>query len=504
MRDSHPFPHGSTVAGYFRDSGGTEQDLSVTQQQAYFRLWCSENNYIAGRIFADLARSGGTTAGRDQLDALLTYLTHKPAISGVAFWDYSRIARNFDDGQYVLATIRRAGYGIYSLNEAVPAGSVGRIVEALHLWRAEEYRVELGRNVKRGLHHLVSEYKCWPGGKTPTGFTTYEVEIGKRRDGSPHIGHRLMRDGEAPHVRHVFELRASGATLPEILAEIPLVGSTASLGRLLRNKLYIGVFVYGEFEIQNFAPAVVDLETWDAAQRVNDQRRDRHGYNHPRQVRSRFYLTGIARCGRCGMPLHGRVIQRKHYRQYDYYRCQSINVAGQCGAQLIPKDELETRVLDCVRDVLAKPTYFEELYKSVLDVRSNLTNSTQTQLDQQRAELKETDAALGRVTAAIEAAGHSPALIARLHDLEAKRLQIVSNIDNLRKQIDTARPEVTRRQLADRLRRLREFVERADPRWRSQALRGLIADVRAEKSAGVLTGAVVFYNFDESTFVVPL
>ena len=38
-KDNTPFPPGALVAGYFRDSGGDEQDLSVERQIGEFRRW---------------------------------------------------------------------------------------------------------------------------------------------------------------------------------------------------------------------------------------------------------------------------------------------------------------------------------------------------------------------------------------------------------------------------------------------------------------------------------
>ena len=65
MKSESPFSPGDSICGYFRDSGGEEQDLSIDQQMAVFDHWCGENDLIPGNLFADRARPGSSTVGRD-------------------------------------------------------------------------------------------------------------------------------------------------------------------------------------------------------------------------------------------------------------------------------------------------------------------------------------------------------------------------------------------------------------------------------------------------------
>ena len=60
-----PFPAGSHVNAYLRDSGGDEQDLSVPQQEAVIREFCEQNSLVLVHLFKDEARQGGSTVGRE-------------------------------------------------------------------------------------------------------------------------------------------------------------------------------------------------------------------------------------------------------------------------------------------------------------------------------------------------------------------------------------------------------------------------------------------------------
>ena len=98
-----PLPPGSRVAGYFRDSGGDEQERSVDQQRRVAEEYCQQHHLVLVRVFADVARPGSTTVGRDGFDDLMHYCRqHAPtatrrtsdAPDGILLWDLKRFARN--------------------------------------------------------------------------------------------------------------------------------------------------------------------------------------------------------------------------------------------------------------------------------------------------------------------------------------------------------------------------------------------------------------------------
>lgn len=59
-----PFPPGTRLAAYLRDSGGDEQDLSVEQQENVITSWAKENNQVLALIFKDAARPGSSVITR--------------------------------------------------------------------------------------------------------------------------------------------------------------------------------------------------------------------------------------------------------------------------------------------------------------------------------------------------------------------------------------------------------------------------------------------------------
>ena len=121
-----PFPPGSRLAAYLRDSGGEEQDLSVEQQENEITFWCDEHTYVLTHTFIDSASPGSTTIRRSGFRAMISHFRSPQCQeAGIVVWKYSRFARDLDDAQFYRADLRRRGYEIYSLNDNVPMATWG-------------------------------------------------------------------------------------------------------------------------------------------------------------------------------------------------------------------------------------------------------------------------------------------------------------------------------------------------------------------------------------------
>ena len=206
-----PFPSGSQVAAYLRDSGGDDQDLSIEQQEVSLVEWVQDNGYTLSHLFKDTA-SGSSITGRTQFQEMLHHFRNGASEAGIIVWKFNRFARSLDDAQFYRADLRRRGYEVYSLNDNLPPGIDGRFFEAAIDWMNEKFLQDLSIDIKRGKKHLVTTYGA-PGGRPPVGFIGEPMRIGERRDGSEHIVHRWVADPETIHlVIQAFEMRAIGKT----------------------------------------------------------------------------------------------------------------------------------------------------------------------------------------------------------------------------------------------------------------------------------------------------
>jgi len=485
--------NGSRVVCYARDSGGREQALSVDQQLERIGTWCREHGHILTRQFTDRARSGTTTTGRDAFRDMMDYLSNGAAETGVVLWEFSRLARDYDDAQYYVADLRRRGIEVFSITDNIPEGLDGRLLESILAWKNARYSEDMGRNISRGLRYMVAHHKGFAG-SIPVGYLGDPVEVGKRRDGTPHIIKRLIPDPDkAPLVRLAFEMRADGATLRDIHEQTRLYTWMLMYSYMLRNRIYTGVYRYGGVDYPDFCKPLVDQDTWDRAQTVNDARRKRQGSDHPRAVHSDYFLTGLARCRICDSPMHGHTTPGKH-TSLRYYVCGSITRV-RCGARMIPAGELEALVLQVVSDVVLTPGVIGELQTEVTR-QSNAAGDTererQSRLSRENTELA---SRISRLIAAITAAGHSRALIDELTALEARQAQIAVEMARQAPRPVKLPPidyDVARKALYS-----------ATPSERGIILRGFVQWVSAVRENGIIQGEIQ-YSVGDATGRVSL
>jgi DNA invertase Pin-like site-specific DNA recombinase len=489
-----PFPPGDQVAGYFRDSGGDEQDLSVERQVAEFRRWLGENGLHEGQLFTDAARPGSTVVGRAGFQAMLRHFRAGDAAeSGLIVWRSNRFGRNTNESQFYKADIRRRGYIIYSLTDKIPPDRYGQVIEYLLDWKDQEFLETLSEDVASGLRHIVETYGAMPG-TPPRGFLRQPITVGTRRSGQPHVLHRWVPDETLlPLVRRAYQMLLDGASLIKIQTVTGLYGSLNSWATFFRNPLYKGVLHFKDLVIENYCEPVVDPVTWEQAQRILDLRAGRRHLNaddpsldaaeqarriaqHPRRMASPWLLSGLARCARCGAPLNGHVIL-----DHTYYECSRSVRRKDCSATKIPSVPLEAAVLEQIRKLLASPEVLQAYETDHLADYERTIGEFPARRQELAARLGNLRRQISRLTNAIMDHGHSPALLDKLTALETQEYELndeLAQLDILLR----AKPEPLSPR---RIQRLAEHFEvilyKGSPEEQRKALAGWILKLLVER-----------------------
>ena len=485
------------LVAYLRDSGGDEQELSLGQQENEVRRWAQENGHIISRFFRDEARPGSSVVGRDAFLRMMDHFRQpETAETGVVIWKYSRFARDFDDSQFYKADIRRRGYKIYSIKDNIPEGPEGRFFEAAIDWMNQRFLADLSSDVKRGLSHIVRTYGAVPG-TPPTGFMRQPVEIGKRRDGTPHILHRWVPNPElAPTIRKAFELRAQGKTYGQIMREIPGIVAKNTLTDLLTNKLYIGVLEYGGKVYPEYCEPLVDLVTWDAVQKLRRLHENRQhlssdaGIMNIRRRTSIHILSGLAYCARCGSPLCAHPSKQKNGSYYQRYACTRAKRREDCDARLIPGQVLDDAVLDTIERGILKPGNLEEIYKIAMDGQRQVAAEAELRTKEYKKQQAKVRAQIKKVTDAIAEAGHSRSLIAKLQQLELQDAELVEKIEGS-KAAPVGDP-ISMDEIREYAKVTAEMLRQESPETVRDILRGIITRVVVERDGNTIRGMVYY------------
>lgn len=308
-------PPGSIVWAYLRDSGGPKQDRSTDQQLAVIESYCTQHGLALARVYRDVARSGKTTEGREELAALREDSAAPGRAAGLLVWDFSRLARDIDDAQYIKSTLRKNGLVIHSLNDAIPEGKEGRIFEALKDLGAQQERERMVRNVKRGLQSTFE--KGFSFGSPPRGYKIQWVEVSKTREGKPReLACWVIDPDLADLVKLAWAMRAEGRSLSDIRKATGLYSGKNAYTHFFRNKAYLGIGQRGDQEIPDHHPALIDRATWDAVQIINAETSRLAGRYHPRRVSSTALLSGLTYCTQCGAAMMHTLIGATRWACY--------------------------------------------------------------------------------------------------------------------------------------------------------------------------------------------
>lgn len=494
-----PFPTGSLVAAYFRDSGGDTQELSVPQQENAFNEWCVQNSLIPGAVFRDIARPGSSVIGRAGFHDMIHHFRSGQAREvGLAIWSYSRFAREFDDSQFYRADLRRRGYLFYSLNDELPDGSIGRLFEAVIDWKNSTFLEDLSRDAKRGLREIVKNYGAVPG-TPPRGFKREPVIVGRRRGGREHVLHRWAPDPDlVPKVRQAFAMRAAGSSLAEIHAATHLYGSLNSFQTFFKNKLYIGVLEYGDLVIENYCEPIIDKAIWDTVQSILKQYSARlhlkstgkaGNPRHPRRVNSRYLLSGLLFCARCGSPMFGSSSSEGADKIFNRYACTQAYRRRDCDMKAVPQKAVEAAVLSTLREYILQP--------AVLQQHQHLIRTDQTRvlakIAEQRAEIHTLLPGVRRrsanVTNAIAEGGHTRAMLDKLSALEAEETGLLAQLAELDRKAKLPLPDLSMAQITTLASDIHSALEAVDLGTVQRILRGFITRIVVDRQESADCGS---------------
>jgi site-specific DNA recombinase len=241
-------------------------------------------------VLADEGWSGKNLE-RPKMQELLG-LVRAGKVHDLVIWRWDRLSRDQGDFATLVKLFERHGVKVHSVNEGDLdlASASGRMQIGIHGVFAQYYRDQIVENSRMG-QRQAAEQGRWLN-RAPTGYDM--------------INGKLVANEMAPLVRRIFTLRASGASYPTLSADVGIEYSTAR--HISMNRVYLGEVRLGDTWFKGIHEALVDEETFAAAQRANPTG----------QRRSKDVLSGKVRCGLCGK------VAGVHYneRSQAIYRCR--------------------------------------------------------------------------------------------------------------------------------------------------------------------------------------
>ena len=505
MNSPSPFPPGSLIAAYIRDSGGEEQEMSTAQQERMIRAFCAENNLVLTHLYIDVARSAKSAKNRGQFADLVNYFRDpgKPE-AGILLYSSSRFARNLNEATMYGGMIRGAGYRIYSLTDPLPDGPLGVVMGTIKAWANEDESI---KNSKAASDAQKDHFQIWGtlGGRPPIGFKRDQVHIDTHRTGEKRYASRWVPDPEKwDLVKQAWLLRAAGRSYREINDRFHLFASVNSFTTMFRNPIYRGEMKFADLDpIPNYVDPMVDQATWDAVQAQNKTRANPSTLtspsNHPRRDPSRYLLTGLLFCSECGAPMNGKYVKFAGKEEtWEYYICSNKARGAGCKSRQIPMELVDQAVLEEIRNYVLQPDVMTNL-------AADLVASYRRDLPEMKKERAHLSGGLATVrkrlrnlTNAIAETGHSPTILASMRELEASQASLVSRISAIEQRLKAEPRYPTADRFVAVIARINRILASGDNVAINRVLRGFIQSIlvgvsKSQRAERLLSVKILWY-----------
>ena len=297
-------------------------------------------------------------------------------------WNLDRLSRSLSDALPLLTLLRDAGCGFVSINQEFLqyTGAMARFMMHQTIAVAELERSMTAERVAAKMRYIAEQGKV-PYGCVPIGY--------KRLPGGDNV--TVIDEEKADLVRRLFSDYASGTlAFAEIHRQFPFITNRQTLYRMLRNKFYTGVLVYGGQEYKSASPALVDPDLFRRVQERLDARENIHRHasrscSDPDPDRRKYILSGLVDC-QCGRKMTGYSVLKKGTR-YHYYKCTSPTCRTAISADVLEDgilDEICRAFSDREKIRASAAAYLEKSYQNSAEVRAKLAD-----LEKQCAEEEE-------------------------------------------------------------------------------------------------------------------
>lgn len=323
----------------------TDDHYSLEYQEEKARIRVKEKGWQLVKVRKDVG--SGKDSNREGYRELLSDIRSR-SIDVVVVYKLDRLSRNVKDIYHFLDLIREHRVELVSLCESFDTTTpMGRAMLGVAAVFAQLTRETIAENTRNGMIQRAKRGK-WNGGNDPYG---YDYVKG---------GSLVVNPAEAATVKRIFDLfvnrKMSASKIARLLnlEKVPTKTgaewSVSLVTRLLKNPLVIGKVQFDGKLYDGTHQPIVDLDLYEAAQ----ERLMVHKKVHHRTLTSKFLLSGVARCAKCGC-----LLQTRHKdASRKFYVCRGnerVSSDRACGGLSKSARILDWIVVQRIREVATSP-----------------------------------------------------------------------------------------------------------------------------------------------------
>ena len=187
-----------------------------------------------------------------------------------------------------------------------------------------------------------------------------------------------------------------------------------SVGRMLRNRSYIGEYHYDTFITPGGVPAIVPNDLFEKVQERLDKNKKAPARH---KAEDDYLLTTKLFCGLCGAFMVGESGTSRSMNVHHYYKCVAAKKHRACKKKSVKKAWIEDIVVNQAARLLEDDSLLERIADNILELqkRENIT------LPMLRKQLAETERGIENMLNAIQQGVLNSSTKKRLDDLEAAK-----------------------------------------------------------------------------------
>lgn len=415
---------------YARYSSDSQREESIEGQLRECREYAERNNMTIVGTYIDRALSA-KTADRPEFQHMIKD-SAKELFEIVLVWKLDRFSRDRYDSAHYKHILKKNGVKVISAKEHISEGPEGIILEAMLEGYAEYYSAELSEKIRRGQKENALKGRN-NGGGIPLGYLLGDEQ-------------KLVLDPvTAPLVREIFQRYADGEIVRTIVEDFNRRGlktksgkpfSPNSFNRILKNRKYIGEYRYQDVVIEGDVPAIVPEDLFNRVQERMEK--NRHA---PAMAKAKedYLLTTKLFCVKCERMMVGESGKSHTGAMHYYYKCSGAKRLKDCDKKAVRKDWIERVVVRLTMQRVMDEEKINRLIDAILVMQEQEDTTTPAL----RSQLAETESSIGNILKAIEQGIFTPSTKQRLDELEARKEEILANIQTAELQ----KPKLTREQM---------------------------------------------------------
>ena len=356
------------VVIYARYSDSKQREESIEGQLKTCYDYAKREDYVVVGEYIDRAVSAKTD-DRPQFQRMIRD-SSKKAFQGIIVYQLDRFARNRYDSARYKNILKKNGVAVISARETITNDASGILVESILEGMAEYYSAELSQKVTRGMN-INAEKGLSNGGTTPLG---YRIE-NKRY---------VLDEDRAPIVQEIFTKYANGWSIKQICESLNerqlktaqgAAFNKSSLHTMLKNRKYLGIYIYKDHEIPGGMPQIIDKDLFD---KVQEKMKANQKAPARARAKAEYILSGKLFCGYCKEKMVGHSSNQisKKGVIFNYYKCKNSGREKPCKKKMVQKDYIEDIVISECRKLLT-PQNIRRIAKEVVKVSASMDDHSE-------------------------------------------------------------------------------------------------------------------------------